>query len=149
MLPMLLSKNLQKKCKRQMLFGVGILLFILFSFMVYSISAHDYKNFWIIIIVILLILLFELIAWFLNYARTPAKLEKIDEVGFEYITVLGKKRRIRWEQIVEIQKFREYPDMGILYTTKTGKEGIEIRADVGEEIRRAWERWKKEQEVNR
>jgi hypothetical protein len=44
---------------------------------------------------------------------------------------------------VEIQKFRKYPDMGILYTTKTGKEGIEIRADVGEEIRRAWEEWKK------
>ena len=146
---MLLSEKAKKAVKMRycaILVFMGLFFLLLVIFNIFFLNR---KNIQYIIFVFSTIYSILFAALLLNYARTPARLEKIDGVGFEYITVLGKRRRIRWEQIVEIQKFREYPDMGILYRTKTGKEGIEIRADVGEEIRRAWERWKEEQEVKR
>ena len=141
---MLISEKAKNAWKMRVVIGILVEVLILSGFIFYSFMFDNYKNFWIIISFLIVIILLTAIAFFFNYIRTPAKIKTINDRGFEYLTVLGKRRVVLWNQIITIEKYRNFNDMFIIYRTNTGKESIDIIYEQGIKIKEAWEEWKKQ-----
>ena len=148
MLAPLLSDKAKKKITVNYLV-INIILLSAFGFIYIhaSLISHNWHAFVMGVAVFIVIYLISILAIFLNYARTPAQIKSITEDGFIYVTVTGKTREIAWKNVVKIVKFKSYNDYEIIYKTKTGNECIEVRADIGEKIKREWERWKQNNTV--
>ena len=146
---MLISEKAKNAWKRRIVIGILVDALIMSGFIAYSLIYRDYKNFWIIISFLIMIILLTAIAFFFNYIRTPAKIKRIDNEGFEYVTVLGRRRIILWKQIIDIGKYNEFDDIFIIYKTKTGKESIEVIYEQGIKIKEAWEKWNKKESMKK
>ena len=147
--PMLISEKAKKAWKRRIIMGMLVETLILFGFIFYSFMFSDYRNFWIIVLFLITIILFTGMAFFFNYIRTPAEIKRITDEGFEYVTVVGRRREILWNQIIDIRRYDKFGDMFILYKTKTGKEGIEVIYEHGLKLKEAWEEWKKQESMKK
>ena len=93
----------------------------------------------------LIIYLLGVISFILGYLREPAKITEITGEGFTYLPVMGRKRTILWENV---KSFKERPDiktMYIIYKGRLGMSSISFRTDVGRELRKEWDEWKKKQ----
>ena len=143
----LVDKELIRKWKRYLL--VTIIFFVIFILLAMSYLRIIQREDLITIAVIIFSFIFALaeVGLVLNYLRWPLSV-KIDERGITYRTVTGKTSHILWEKVLSVELFDD-KTVYITYITRLGKVSLPIQKDVGEEIRRAWERWKEEQEVKR
>ena len=146
--PMLISKKAKDAWIKRILIWLLVESSILVGFLIYTIIFKIYKNFLIVISFLMAVIFLTILAFFLNYIRTPAEIRTINDRGFEYLTVLGKRRVILWDQIIDIEKYRKFDDVFIIYRINTGKEGIDIIYEQGIKIKEAWEKWKNQNREN-
>ena len=62
---------------------------------------------------------------------------------------MGKRRVILWDQIIDIEKYRKFDDVFIIYKTNTGKEGVDIIYEQGIKIKEAWEEWNRKESMKK
>ena len=100
-------------------------------------------------IVLALIALLANVSMMFRYISYPSRVEKIDKNGFIYVPVMGRKRSVRWENIVLFKKYEKTQTIGIFFKTKIGVVGRPINYQLGKKIQEAWERWKEEQKTKK
>ena len=147
--PLLSEKGLRKQ-------KIGVFLpsiiILFFAVLVHSIESYfGDENTIVLIIIFGSVFSMALIAGISAYLSLPVEVVEMSGEGFIFKNVINRRHVVHWNDIVEIDRkwVKKYGDYFIGVRGKISVKWIEIRADVGEEIRRAWERWKEEQEVKR